>query len=234
MSPTYFDSDDLKGKAAGLLKVIYATPAAQPASTTGCLLVYNDSTGTVKTTGSFNDIEGTKRWLQEIITQNPAAKAEDFTRVDSDVEDYFTYATETLKKNLGEEYPKVLELRFTIFSMGAALEIQLARNPAMKGMSFKRSPAKVVQMMNKVRIDPTYVDHYQRMHEYYNSTKHWDEKKYSGLKSLIAGPNGRLISARYYESVRQILVGFYTSLTPPDYVAYGVTIDWNDKSLDCP
>lgn len=142
---------------------------------------------------------------------------------------YIEYAAKLMKKVLPQPFPLALDLRMIILSMGAALEIRMAKDPIIDG---KRMG--VCKVMKLIGVSREKVDRYESLHCYYEAARHWNDKKHEIRRLVIAGKRGKEVTAMFYESVRNILVDYYPELHPLDFHGAGIRLDWDDTSLACP
>jgi len=210
-----------------LLWTIYQKAPLQAQSSTGTSIFYRGG-GKDVLVGTINDPKSVLQNLHGLLEWQPNPIVGQFVRVDNDVEDYLYYARSTVQRVLEAWIPLTLEVRFAVFALGAALEIQMAKHPKVN------NPREgIFTLMKKAGVPEESVSKYKRVHCFYLSTKHWNSATHSRSKTILAGPAGKGILARFYDCVAEILHNDYPFLVEIQLFNCGTVVDWNDCSLDC-
>ena len=165
------------------------------------------------------------------LRKNPSLEANDFFRLSNSViacalEARNTLLAKILQSTLNASLTDKLKV---INNMGEALDIQIGRD---KAIFDKRTVRNILKRMEIVGIPPALITDYEILHKYYLSSKHRDEPRYLHALEQLSTPLGREICAKYYESVRKILVSYYQNSGMPlfneldaiDYKQYDLSI----------
>jgi hypothetical protein len=213
----------------GFMRYVRMLPDTDAECTTGPGIYYNGKY-VFPTTGSDEDLRPVIAWLAE--TQPPVDSAK-FSRISNRVRSLYNRARSTLQNQvLGMTGNPSSDAKYDVINdMGEALNLQLDSNPVV----FQKTSDITVKLRNvgleaaEASLYGTYVG----LNKYYNATKHRSDAKFLAARSEINSLDGRLITAKYYDAVRRILVWYFAryfgitaepELSSPNYSFYGITV----------
>jgi hypothetical protein len=101
--------------------------------------------------------------------------------------------------------PLLSDKEKVINNMGEALDIQLGRDLLVKDKGFRW----IIDKLNILSVDKRLVNRYETLHDYYLATKHRDNSKFTKFLKLLGSVKGRLITKKFFETVREILQNYY-------------------------
>lgn len=164
-----------------------------------------------------------------VLQYNPGLSAENFYRVANTVYDCIRKARETLLNSVlhSDLAPAIESRRDVINNMGEALDIQLGY-----GVLDKPNTNDIYNKMSKVKMPTDLQNEYKPLHIYYLATKHGNKSEYRQSLSELTTDKGKIITVRFYEAVRRMLVWYYVSIKHPqlselneiDYSQFGLQI----------
>jgi hypothetical protein len=164
------------------------------------------------------------------LKANPSLDINDFKFFSNSVDGLIKEARDILiKKILGVEgNPMLNDKEKVINNTGEALDIQLGRDKVILDKSINT----IYKKLKTLGIDDWLVGKYEQLHPYYLATKHGDKIKFTEDLRLLGEVEGRMVTIKFFETVRQILQIYFEKkgytlpqeLYEIDYSIYGFEI----------